>query len=100
MWLIVSGAKRDLLNNKNYYKNLTENFPDYIPNLYEKQINLDLKRTFPKDPFFQEEENIKKLKNILLAFSRRNSSIGYCQGFNLIVGKILKVCENEVNIKL
>ena len=54
MWLIASGAKRDLLNNKNYYKNLTENFPDYIPNLYEKQINL--KRTFPKDTFFQEEE--------------------------------------------
>ena len=43
MWLIVSGAKRDLLNNKNYYKNLTENFPDYIPNLYEKQINLKIK---------------------------------------------------------
>ena len=82
-----------------YYKNLIE-YCKNMPCPMGHQIELDLKRTFPKDPFFQEEENIKKLKNILLAFSRRNSSIGYCQGFNLIVGKILKVCENEVNIKL
>lgn len=56
----------------------------------------DLKRTFPTDSFFKEQKNIIKLKNILIAFSRRNSSIGYCQGFNFIAGKILKVCENEV----
>jgi hypothetical protein len=36
------------------------------------------------------------IKRILLAFSRRNTSIGYCQGFNYIVGKIYKICQNEV----
>jgi hypothetical protein len=37
------------------------------------------------------------LKNILIAFSRRNSSIGYIQGFNFIVGRILEIVENEVS---
>ena len=29
------------------------------------------------------------MKNILIAFSMRNLTIGYCQGFNYIVGKLL-----------
>ena len=83
--------------NKNYYTDLINNFPDSIVSSYENQIILDLDRTFPNDPFFQDKKNIEKLKNILLAFSRRESTIGYCQGFNFMVGKILKICQNEVN---
>ena len=45
--------------------------------------------------YFQDEKNLQSLKNILLAYSRRNISIGYMQGFNFIVGKILKNIENE-----
>ena len=74
-WLISSGAKRDLINNKDYYYNLLENYPKNIP--------------------FPYEENIKKMKNILMAFAMRNISIGYCQGFNFIVGKLLMIIENE-----
>jgi hypothetical protein len=87
-----------MLFNKNYYAGLIKNYPDNILSPYENLINLDLERTFPADPFFQDEKNLKKLKNILLAFSRRESTIGYCQGFNFIVGKILKIFEDEVNI--
>jgi hypothetical protein len=72
------------------------NYPESIASPYENQIDLDLDRTFPQDPFFQDKKNLTKLKNILLAFTRRESTIGYCQGFNFIVGKILKVCEDEV----
>jgi hypothetical protein len=36
-----------------------------------------------------------KLKNILIAYSRRNNSIGYVQGMNFIVGNLLKVVKNE-----
>jgi hypothetical protein len=67
-----------------------------IPSPYEIQISLDIRRTFPEDSFFRYEENLEKLKRILLAYSIRNISIGYCQGFNFIVGKLLKVIENEV----
>ena len=94
-WLIATGAKEDIKNNPNYYNNILNNFPKEIPDLYENQINLDLNRTFPEDIYFQDEKNLQSLKNILLAYSRRNISIGYMQGFNFIVGKILKNIENE-----
>ena len=89
-----------MLYNPNYYNNLLNNYPENIPSSFEAQINLDLGRTYPNDSFFTEKENIKKLKNILIAVSRRETTIGYCQGFNFIVGKILKICGNEVIIFL
>jgi hypothetical protein len=84
-------------NNKNYYYNLVHKYPKNFPEKFENQIDLDIGRTYPGDEFFN-EENIKKLKNILLAFTRRETSIGYCQGFNFIVGTILKITNDEVII--
>ena len=97
--LIETKKKREKENNPNYYKNLTANYPNKsIPSKYENQICLDLYRTFPKDPFFKKPSVIAKLKNILLAYSRRNTTVGYSQGFNFIVGRILKIVNDEVNI--
>ena len=59
-----------MLYNPNYYNNLLNNYPENIPSPFEAQI------------------------------SRRETTIGYCQGFNFIVGKILKICGNEVIIFL
>ena len=100
LWLIASGAKKQILSNKNYYKDLQDNYPKYIPSPYQTQIECDLNRTFPTEPFFQKEENINKLRNILLAYSHRNISVGYCQGFNFIAGRLLQKYNNEVNIIL
>lgn len=87
-----------MLNFPNYYNNILNNYPSYIPSIYEQAIEKDLTRTFPEEEFFQKKENLDKLKNILIAFSRRNSSIGYTQGFNFIVGRILEIVEDEVSI--
>lgn len=87
-----------MLNNPGYYKNLSHNYPEYIPSPFEDQIDMDLLRTYPDDPFFKIENNITKLKNVLLAYSRRSLAVGYCQGFNFIVGKLLKIYCNEVYI--
>ena len=57
----------------------------------------DIHRTFPEDKSFTEEK-IQSLKNILIAYSRRNCTLGYCQGFNYIVGKLLKVIKDEENV--
>lgn len=94
--MIASGAKKEMLNNKEYYSNLLNQYPNSIPSPFKHQIELDIERTFPQDPFFQNPAIIKMLSNILLAFSRRIVSIGYIQGFNFIVGKILKLFKNEV----
>jgi hypothetical protein len=96
-WMIASGARREIRNFPNYYKNILNNYPGYIPSIYEPTIEKDLNRTFAEEKFFQKKENIDKLRNILIAFTRRNSSIGYCQGFNLVVGRILEIIEDEVS---
>ena len=85
-----------MLNFPDYYNNILNNYPDYIPSLFEQTIDKDLIRTFPEERFFKQKENLNKLRNILVAFSRRNSSIGYTQGFNLIAGRILEIMQDEV----
>ena len=86
-----------MINFPNYYDNILNNYPNYIPSIYEQTIEKDLNRTFPEEEFYQKKDNIEKLRHILKAFSRRNSSIGYVQGFNFIVGRILEIVENEVS---
>lgn len=85
-------------NHPHYYKNITENYPYFIPSPYENQINLDLKRSYPEEAYFEVQENLTKMKNVLLAYSRRNVVVGYCQGFNFIVGKLLLEYDSEVFI--
>ena len=55
------------------------------------QIDKDLKRSKYKDDTIF----IEKVRNVLTNYSIRNSSIGYCQGFNFIVEKIMKIMENN-----
>jgi hypothetical protein len=98
MWMISSGAKKLMKLFPNYYNEILNEYPDYIPSIFEKNIENDLNRTFPEEEFFQNPENINKIRNILKAFTRRNSSIGYTQGFNFIVGRLLQILENEVRI--
>ena len=94
LWLLCSGAKKELEENKNYYKNLLE-LSKKIPCFYESQILKDIPRTKPeilkKNPSFKE-----KMRNILVCYSIRNNSIGYCQGFNFIIVRLLEVLQNEV----
>ena len=95
LWLLCSGAKKEIINNKNYYKNLLE-LSKNIPCFYENQILKDIPRTnmdiLEQNPSFEQ-----KMRNILVCYSIRNNSIGYCQGFNFIVLRILEIIENEVN---
>ena len=95
LWYISIGAKREQINNPNYYKNLLNNYPYFIPSAHEKQIELDIPRTFV-DPNLQNCSDLKiKLRNILIAYSKRNITIGYCQGFNFMVGKLLQYYNNN-----
>lgn len=97
-WLLVTGAKELKLKNPNYYNTILNHFPENpISIKNENQVLLDIHRTFPEDDFFTEEK-LESLKNILIAYSRRNCTLGYCQGFNYIVGKILKVVSDEENV--
>ena len=41
------------------------------------------------------ETFLEKLKNILICYSTRNTSVGYCQGMNFIGGRLLLIMGNE-----
>ena len=56
---------------------------------------MDLKRTFPEEDINKNEKFLEKLKNILVCYSIRNSTVGYCQGMNFIGGTLLLIMENE-----
>ena len=97
-WLLITGAKLLKEQNPNYYNILLNKYPSNpFSEKNENQIYLDIYRTFPEDEEFKKEK-IESLKNVLTAYSRRHSSLGYCQGFNYIVGKLLKVVKNEEDV--
>ncbi|KAI1318630.1 hypothetical protein EDD11_006131 [Mortierella claussenii] len=59
-------------------------------------IELDLHRTFPTNVLFSPGgHGIDKLKNILLAYSLHNPTVGYCQGMNLLAGTLLLTNNSE-----
>ncbi|KAJ8099926.1 rab-GTPase-TBC domain-containing protein [Lipomyces tetrasporus] len=73
-----------------------------VPGVYEElvhgehdpepmsQIELDLYRTMPSNVFFGGKgPGVGKLRRVLLAFSKRNPAIGYCQGMNMIAATLL-----------
>lgn len=90
-----TGAKKQMIDHPKYYHFLLQSYPKDIELLNEKQIDLDINRTFPEDPMFQLSEVKQKLRNILLCYSKRNLTIGYVQGFNFIVGRILQYIPDE-----
>ncbi|KAI5301054.1 hypothetical protein KEM56_002016 [Ascosphaera pollenicola] len=53
------------------------------------QIETDIHRTLTDNVFFRKGPGVQKLHEVLLAYSRRNPKIGYCQGMNLIAGSLL-----------
>ena len=59
------------------------------------QIDLDLKRTFPEEERVMDEKFQKSLRNVLICYSTRNTTIGYCQGMNFVVSRLLLILGNE-----
>ena len=95
--MIGSGAKREMDNNRNYYKILLENTKN-IPSPSENQIELDLKRTFPNEEKCMNEHFLQRMKNILLCYSTRNTTVGYCQGMNFLVARLLLIMDDEEKV--
>ncbi|KAL2822965.1 hypothetical protein BJX63DRAFT_2716 [Aspergillus granulosus] len=55
------------------------------------QIDMDINRTLTDNVFFRKGPGVSKLKEVLLAYSRRNPEVGYCQGMNLIAASLLLI---------
>ena len=87
IWAECSGATA--LRVPGYYDDLvaskTED-PDIV-----SQIQVDIHRTLTDNIFFRKGPGVIKLSEVLLAYSRRNPQVGYCQGMNLITASLLLV---------
>ena len=92
--MISSGAAREKNNNSGYYNKLLQ-YSKMVPCPSEKQIMLDIRRTFPEEKKCMTEKFLEKLKNVLICYSIRNTSVGYCQGMNFIAGRILLIMGDE-----
>ncbi|KAF9356875.1 hypothetical protein BGX26_004600 [Mortierella sp. AD094] len=93
IWQEVSGALD--MRQPGYYKELLSR-----QSLESCQcwgdIEMDLHRTFPTNVLFGPGgQGIEKLKNILLAYSLHNPTVGYCQGMNLLAGTLLLTNNSE-----
>ena len=96
LWIRASGAAAamNLEENKHYYRNL-KNLTLNYPNPSFNQIELDLRRTFTELKIQKSERLINKLRNVLNTYCKRNPTIGYCQGMNFIVGRLLRVIQSN-----
>ena len=80
--------------NPTYYRDILK-LAKEVPSLYLKDIEKDLDRS--NYELLQENTYFKDmLKNVLICYSIRNTSIGYCQGFNFIALRLLQITMNEV----
>ena len=87
IWAESSGAAT--LRVPGYYEDLVENGED-DPTI-ATQIQMDITRTLTDNIFFRTGPGVQKLNEVLLAYSRRNPVVGYCQGMNLITACLLLI---------
>lgn len=87
IWAECSGASA--LRVPGYYEDLVNNGEDN-PSIVT-QIQMDITRTLTDNIFFRKGPGVDKLNEVLLAYSRRNPEVGYCQGMNLITACLLLI---------
>jgi hypothetical protein len=89
IWAECSGA--NALRIPGYYEDLvTQNGKDDDAAVVS-QIQMDIHRTLTDNIFFRKGPGVQKLNELLLAYSRRNKDVGYCQGMNLIAANLLLI---------
>eukprot|EP00011_Vannellida_sp_DIVA3-517-6-12_P013403 CAMPEP_0114604878 /NCGR_PEP_ID=MMETSP0168-20121206/770_1 /TAXON_ID=95228 ORGANISM="Vannella sp., Strain DIVA3 517/6/12" /NCGR_SAMPLE_ID=MMETSP0168 /ASSEMBLY_ACC=CAM_ASM_000044 /LENGTH=582 /DNA_ID=CAMNT_0001815719 /DNA_START=97 /DNA_END=1841 /DNA_ORIENTATION=+ len=92
VWLAITKAKEH--NSLMTYPDILATF-DGMESEHTKQIEKDLRRTFPDNAMFESEEGINVLRRVLVAYSWLNPEIGYCQSMNFICALYLLFMEEE-----
>jgi hypothetical protein len=59
------------------------------------QIKKDLHRTAPENKYYQSEEGITSLRNVLKVMALCDQVVSYCQGMNIIVANVLLVSDGN-----
>ncbi|KAF8251556.1 TBC-domain-containing protein [Wilcoxina mikolae CBS 423.85] len=91
IWTECSGATS--MKVPGYYDDLLQNGHD--DPIVISQISMDINRTLTDNIFFRKGPGVSKLKQVLVAYSRRNTEVGYCQGMNMIAASLLLIMPSE-----
>ena len=92
IWAECSGATASRV--PGYYEDLVQRSDegtDMLPDI-SSQITADIRRTLTDNVFFQNGPGVRRLDEVLRAYSLHNPAIGYCQGMNLIAASLLLIC--------
>ncbi|KAJ6133812.1 hypothetical protein N7523_000134 [Penicillium sp. IBT 18751x] len=90
VWSECSGASA--MRIPGYYGDLVRGVGGTEPDVsVVAQIDMDIRRTLTDNVFFRKGPGVEKLREVLLAYSRRNEEVGYCQGMNLIAASLLLI---------
>lgn len=89
IWAECSGATA--LRVPGYYDELVARDGSKDDPAIVSQIQMDINRTLTDNIFFRRGPGVAKLNEVLLAYSRRNPEVGYCQGMNLITACLLLI---------
>ncbi|KAH8816242.1 rab-GTPase-TBC domain-containing protein [Xylogone sp. PMI_703] len=89
IWAECSGATA--LSIPGYYDDLVARSDAGDDPSIVAQIQMDIHRTLTDNIFFRKGPGVTKLNEVLLAYSRRNPEVGYCQGMNLITACLLLI---------
>ncbi|KAL8688653.1 MAG: hypothetical protein Q9224_004830, partial [Gallowayella concinna] len=89
IWAECSGASA--LRIPGYYDDLVNSNGENDDPTILAQIEMDIHRTLTDNVFFRKGPGVTKLNEVLLAYSRRNPEVGYCQGMNLITASLLLI---------
>ncbi|KAF8149027.1 rab-GTPase-TBC domain-containing protein [Crassisporium funariophilum] len=92
VWLECSGALE--MKEPGLFQDLLAEIDG--PGSVVNEIEKDVGRTMPLNIFFGGDgAGVDKLRRVLIAYSRRNPAVGYCQGMNLITSTLLLVHADE-----
>ena len=90
-WITIGKIKQQ----KEKYKSLYASYKE-LKSKAEKDIEIDMGRTFPDLEYFKKgEEGCNQLRCILRVIAHVFPKIGYCQGMNFFTAVVLLILNNE-----
>ena len=66
-----------------------------LPSFSQREIEKDLRRTFPKHKTLSTDKSQEKLRSILTCYAKRNPRVGYVQSMNYIGAMLLLFMEED-----
>lgn len=94
LWMLASGAEIELRRHVGQYKQLAAAEDESSD--ATRQIDVDLFRTVPQaDKDMWSDAKTHEMRRVLVAYARFNPTLGYCQGLNYIVARLLQFVSEE-----